>query len=154
MYLLLYSGIIYLFGVALALFFRPAIMFSPNGAWKEFGIGRNKNRYTWFPFWMFAILWAIISYLLVFVISARFVPSVPLPHTNFIPIPTTTVQENEIKNITRRRTKDTLRPGYYILNASESAKKGMPKYVYLGEEAPNLMYNYTGPGDEISHTSE
>jgi len=43
-------------------------MFSSNGNWKEFGIGRSRERYTWLPFWLFAIVWAIMSYMIVLVI--------------------------------------------------------------------------------------
>jgi len=34
-----------------------------------------------------------------------------------------------------------MKPGYYILNNDLSGKKGVPKYVYLGPEVPNLVYN-------------
>ena len=46
-------------------------MFSKDGNWKEFGIGRSKERYTWMPFWLFAILWAILSYTIVLVIVSN-----------------------------------------------------------------------------------
>jgi hypothetical protein len=34
-----------------------------------------------------------------------------------------------------------MQPGYYILNVNETMKKGIPKYIYLGPEAPNLVYH-------------
>lgn len=50
-------------GLAAVLHFRPALMFNESGAWKEFGYHRAaSSRYTIFPFWLFAIVWAIVSY--------------------------------------------------------------------------------------------
>ena len=40
-------------------------MFTSDGGWKEFGIGRNPERFTWFPFWLFTLVWALISFFLV-----------------------------------------------------------------------------------------
>lgn len=70
MRLLLYSGILYLAGIALALVLKPEIMFRPDGTWKEFGIGRNPDHYTWFPFWIFVIVWAIGSYIIMVVLAS------------------------------------------------------------------------------------
>lgn len=53
----------YSVGLAAVLHFRPALMFNESGAWKEFGYHRS-SRYTIFPFWLFAIVWAIVSYTL------------------------------------------------------------------------------------------
>jgi hypothetical protein len=36
-----------------------------------------------------------------------------------------------------------MKSGYYILDVNETAKKGIPKYIYLGPEAPNLIYHNT-----------
>ena len=55
-------------GISIILAIKPALMFSVDGNWKEFGIGRFQERYTWMPFWLFAIIWAIISYTIVLVI--------------------------------------------------------------------------------------
>lgn len=53
----------YSVGLAAVLHFRPALMFNENGTWKEFGYHRAASaRYTIFPFWLFSIVWAIISY--------------------------------------------------------------------------------------------
>jgi len=52
-------------------------MFHSDGTWKEFGIGRNPDRYTWFPFWIFALVWAIVSYILiVFLASFNLLPGI------------------------------------------------------------------------------
>jgi len=55
--------VFYSIGLGLVLHFRPALMFNENGTWKEFGYQRD-SRYTIFPFWLFAIGWAIVSYAL------------------------------------------------------------------------------------------
>ena len=46
-------------------------MFTKDGGWKEFGLGRSKHKYTWMPFWLFAILWAVVSYIIVLVIASN-----------------------------------------------------------------------------------
>ena len=53
----------YSIGLGAVLHFRPALMFHENGTWKEFGYQRSA-RYTIFPVWLFAIVWAIVSYTL------------------------------------------------------------------------------------------
>ena len=51
----------YSLGLAAVLHLRPALMFNENGTWKEFGYKRD-SRHTMLPFWLFAIVWAILSY--------------------------------------------------------------------------------------------
>ena len=46
----------------MALFMRPALMFHPDGRWKEFGLADSGA--TLFPFWLFCIVWAVTSFLL------------------------------------------------------------------------------------------
>jgi hypothetical protein len=41
------------------------------------------------------------------------------------------------------KTQNSPKPGYYILNTNETIKHGVPKYIYLGPEAPNLVYQNT-----------
>jgi hypothetical protein len=53
----------YSIGLGAVLHFRPVLMFHENGTWKEFGYQRSA-RYTIFPVWLFAIVWAIVSYTL------------------------------------------------------------------------------------------
>lgn len=69
MRLLLYSGVLYLAGIAAVLVIKPDLMFRTDGTWKEFGIGRNPNNYTWFPFWIFAFVWAIVSYIIMVLLA-------------------------------------------------------------------------------------
>lgn len=148
MSLLIFSGLLYLCGISTVLILKPEIMFSADGNWKEFGLGRGREKYTWMPFWLFSITWAIVSYMIVLVIASA---------TGFIGtnVPTESVKSvksndsvesvesvdsvdsndsvESIKNISKKSKK----PGYYILNT----EKGSPKYIYLGPVAPNLVYN-------------
>ena len=74
---LIAAGVLYLIVVAIVLAIKPTSMFMEDGAWKEFGIGRNPATHTWMPFWLFAVLWALISYILVTVGYAIFRKDIP-----------------------------------------------------------------------------
>lgn len=67
---ILYTALaIYVIGAAIVLYIRPSLMFHPEkGTWKEFGIDTT-HRSTIFPFWMFAILWAFVSYAIATIIN-------------------------------------------------------------------------------------
>ena len=65
MWTFIVAGALYLIGVAIMLVLKPEFMFTPDGNWKEFGIGKNKARYTPFPFWLFCLLWAVVAYTIV-----------------------------------------------------------------------------------------
>jgi hypothetical protein len=150
MKLLLYSGLLYLAGVAAVLVLRPSLMFREDGTWKEFGIGRNSHYYTWLPFWLFAIVWAIVSYLLVLMFAgANLLPGISAVE-EVVQAPQVTELANASANVRKKvvQSVDELKPGYYILNAEETARKGVPKYIYLGPEPPRLMYNATGGDTE------
>jgi hypothetical protein len=119
---LLLSGLLYLSGIAIVLWLRPALMFNENGTWKEFGIGRGSSRYTWLPFWLFAIAWALMSYTVVFaIIPSR---SAPAPAAAR-PAPAPVAPEPQ-----------GLLPGYYMLNTPTLNETGVPRYVYVGERPP------------------
>jgi hypothetical protein len=96
------------------------------------------------PFWLFAILWAMISYMIVLVIVGNM-------NTNTI----NTVTNTGVSNVSKRKSmnmddhvemisdkinKGDLKKGYYVLNMNNTMKKGSPQYVYLGPEAPDLRY--------------
>jgi hypothetical protein len=103
-------------------------MFTEEGVWKEFGIGRDSTRYTWLPFWLFCILWALISYILSLIIF------------RFMKGPSVQLYEEEVVEIakpskTRIRRGSTLPEGYYILTKPVRAGE-TPTYTYLGPEAP------------------
>ena len=133
MKLLLYSGVLYLLGIGILLAIRPEFMFREDGSWKEFGVGRDSENYTWMPVWLFIFLWAILSYMIVLLLAA----------SNCLP-GVTVIEEGGYEPAPRKR-KAALKdmeysePGYYILNMDKT--KGAPKYIYLGPSAPNLVYN-------------
>lgn len=158
MSLLIYSGLLYLLGISIILTFKPEVMFTKEGNWKEFGLGRSKSRYTWMPFWLFAILWAILSYVLVLVIASH-TGLGGVTETAEIPVSKDTIEPENVsmKAMTpvlpkkKPQSVGEMKKGYYILDTNETMKKGIPKYIYLGPEAPNLVYHHDIDGD---HTAD
>jgi hypothetical protein len=142
MKLLIYAGCLYLIGITIVLLLQPSLMFRENGTWKEFGTGRDTHHHTWMPFWLFSIVWAILSYMIVLLIAST--NSLPGVQTIETPIGDSEEVLNSMTSRQRQKAFDTeMKPGYYILNteAGVNGKKGIPKYVYLGPETPNLIYN-------------
>lgn len=143
MTILIYAGLLYLFGISIVLMLKPELMFTPEGVWKEFGLGRAKQKYTWMPFWLFSIFWAILSYLFVLIIASytglggiSSATELPVPNQNIEPNQVSTTSMNSIKK--KPKTELDMKNGYYILDPNS---EGIPKYVYLGQEAPNLIYH-------------
>jgi hypothetical protein len=149
MTLLIYSGLLYLIGISIILILKPEVMFSNDGSWKEFGLGRNKQKYTWMPFWLFAISWAIVSYLIVLVIASNTgiggvtnKTELPIQNDSLEPENISTKPMSIVSNLTKKRPQvDDMKSGYYILDMNETIKQGIPKYIFLGPEAPNLVYH-------------
>lgn len=149
MTLLIYSGLLYLLGISIILYFKPELMFSKEGNWKEFGLGRNKEKYTWLPFWLFAIMWAMMSYIIVLVIATH----TGLAGVNYEKEINVVNEEIEVENVSHKtlsnktslkkniKSAEDLKEGYYILDTNETMKQGVPKYIYLGPQAPNLIYH-------------
>ena len=141
MSLLVYSGLL---GISIILFYRPELMFTEDGNWKEFGLGRNRKQYTWLPFWLFAIMWAILSYIIVLVIASHMMEPIAMTEINVSaemiePVNVSTKAPNVPKK--KPVSMNDMKSGYYILDVNETVKKGIPKYTYLGPEAPNLIYH-------------
>jgi hypothetical protein len=122
MWLFLTAGIVYMVGVAVVLVVKPSFMFTPDGRWKEFGIGKGTEKYTTFPFWMFCLVWAFISFSLILFLE-------PTSH----PVGNVSVHLNES---VEPQTVE-LPKGYYVLNKKATTLSGVPKYVYLGPEEPS-----------------
>lgn len=149
MTLLIFSGLLYLIGISAVLLLKPELMFAKDGTWKEFGLGRNKAKYTWMPFWLFAIMWAILSYIIVLTIAS----STGLVKNNAdIVVANEVIEPENISmksmspvpssiNKKKPTSSDEMKPGYYILDTNETMKRGIPKYIYLGPEAPNVVYH-------------
>ncbi len=132
MRLLIFSGVVYLVGVATVLMLRPALMFTPDGVWKEFGIGRNPETHTWMPFWLFCILWSLVSYLaIVLLADAGFLPGLWVSHVE-VESPAGRIKTANTNNGVAKGPK----PGYYMLNTEGTGVEGVPKYIYLGPAAP------------------
>ena len=126
MRLLIFSGVLYLVGVAIVLMLRPELMFTSDGIWKEFGIGRSPETHTWMPFWLFCILWALISYILTVMLADwGILPGLWVSHVE-VEAPASRA------NISNKGPK----PGYYMLNTEGTGVEGVPKYIYLGPAAP------------------
>jgi hypothetical protein len=125
MWTFIFAGALYLIGVAVVLVLRPSSMFDASGNWLEFGIGKPANKFTPFPFWMFCLVWALISYVIVLVAQRAYSGSpaaaVAAAAAAPAPVPTQPVE---------------LPKGYYVLNRKATKLSGTPKYVYLGTEEP------------------
>jgi len=128
---LVVGGLLYLTGIAVVLVLKPQYMFREDGRWKEFGIGRDPKNFTYLPFWLFAIIWAILSYVLVALLEetifgeSSYVEETPMPRNR-----------NRSSNKRNNSPNVELTPGYYMLNESSTGRNGVPRYVYLGPEEP------------------
>ena len=125
---LIVAGLLYLTGLAIVLLIKPLYMFREDGRWKEFGIGRDPANFTHVPFWLFTIIWSLLSYVIVmFFEDALYIPSneIEFPRNRM------NVRNQRQANITQELT-----PGYYMLNEGSTGRNGVPRYVYLGPEGP------------------
>ncbi len=123
MRVLLLSALVYLTGVVLVLYFKPALMFYEDGRWKEFGL-TNGEKYTVFPFWLFCIAWSIVSYGLVKVFSPRGPKRIEnSPTSSFSSMFPTSLFEPSKE----------MKPGYYVLDKNAMGVDGIPRYIFIGE---------------------
>jgi hypothetical protein len=147
--------VIYTVGLAAVLHFRPSQMFNDNGTWKEFGYNRS-TRHTLFPFWLFSIVWAFVSYAVAAAITWRFaagaatavafyeqtstdIDEETIPVSRYrqpTPYPTATPSyyepPAEEEAPPTRRTKP--RAGYYVMEPT--GEEGLRRYVYYGTAPP------------------
>ena len=123
MMLLIYSGLLYLLGISIILSIKPKLMFSKDGNWKEFGLGRHPDKYTWMPFWLFTIIWAILSYTIVLCCIDM---TYSINNVNNIDFTDMSHQQNN-------SNESIMKPGYYILNIDAH---NTPQYIYLGNKNP------------------
>lgn len=147
MRVLLYSAVLYLLGIAILLYVRPALMFKHNGQWKEFGVQGVDT--TYFPFWLFCIVWAVIAYGTIRLIysdkdvsivsSAAAMASLTTriqdstTSASLPPLPNVSVSSGPTEPIATEEAA----PGYYKLDKSLMKRKGIPRYIYVGEEKPS-----------------
>lgn len=153
---LTYSLIIYFVGVSIVLYIRPSVMFRSGGTWKEFGLYNTENN-TYLPFWLFAIIWALISYFIgVMIVSnqASSIMNVPAYMTDIIdtndslesnlmqemlPLaPPTRLNKGRTSIATpiSERMGMESRNGYYVLDKAAFETQGVPQYIYYGPSAP------------------
>jgi hypothetical protein len=139
---LLYSMVLYLLGIAVVLYLRPALMFKNNGQWKEFG--SNGTDTTYFPFWLFCIVWAVVAYGSVSAfVSDR--AAVVAKATAAAASLTARIHEAATPvNVTAsaaasgpEEATEEAAPGYYKLDKALMKRKGVPRYIYVGEEKPS-----------------
>lgn len=123
---LIIAGLLYLTGVAVVLLLKPQLMFREDGRWKEFGIGRDPANFTHTPFWLFTIVWAVLTYAFVVFIEDAMVPSDINKNRTY----------SNTRNLKQANAVQELVPGYYMLNEGGTGKNGVPRYVYLGPEEP------------------
>lgn len=151
--------LVYSIGLAAVLQFRPSLMFREDGTWKEFGYQRigASGRHTIFPFWLFAITWAVVSYAIAAAVTWTVAAgpgaaaTAAVAATNFLrvsePEYETEAEEDEdekevevmMEPVSKVRTSNTkrskLRPGYYVIDP-EAAAEGLRKYIYYGTRPP------------------
>jgi hypothetical protein len=140
---LILSAVLYLSGVAGLLLFRPKLMFKKDGTWKEFGTVSDEH--SIFPFWLFCIVWAIVSYLVTLLLvgeystSATVATSVVAPVMNAVSStkdesPEDAVEPLPLKTSGRRSNiiNKSMEKGYHMLNENATKKAGTPQYVYVG----------------------
>jgi len=145
--------VLYLMGVAILLWLRPALMFKKNGEWKEFGM--NSSDTTIFPFWLFCTVWAVLTYALVsslvsedymdLIKSASTASSILATSESASPVtspaPTLDVTPEEMGTASAAAVaeENIAKPGYYKLSDTVIKKKGVPRYIYIGPEKPEDM---------------
>jgi hypothetical protein len=146
---------VYIVGIAVVLFVRPTIMFSASG-WKEFGLANTAN-YTVFPFWMFAIAWAVVSYAMASLFTLTLAGSVigdvgaddavmgsnnvnlnniATPASKVVVAAPAAVSAAPAAAVGAVEAPAATLPGYYILQ--EPSTGGPAKYVYFGEAPPSV----------------
>jgi hypothetical protein len=118
-------------------------MFHRDGRWKEFGV--NGVETTYVPFWLFCIVWAIVSYAILRMLvsdegghgahAAHAAHAVAVSPKNIVkpepealePLPVSTPPPNTPEG----------QPGYYKLDEAVMKEKGTPLYIYIGPEKPS-----------------
>jgi hypothetical protein len=148
MWVFIWSGLLYLIGVAVILIWRPSLMFDDEGQWKEFRIGGDRSKYTWMPVWLALLLWALICYILVSIIHKLSTPGKPSNNRKMRAADIESgdaydgadgdeYADNDIEEVVkirkRRGKRVALPPGYYILDRQANNRTGTPHYVYIGE---------------------
>ena len=139
---LILSAVLYVLGVATLLLFRPPLMFKKDGTWKEFGT--VSDQHSIFPFWLFCIVWAIVSYLVTLLIVGEYTSAAVACTVAPVMNATRSVEEESpedaveplpLKTSTRRANiiNKSMEKGYHMLNENATKAAGTPQYVYVGD---------------------
>lgn len=178
---LLISTLLYLIGIALVLYFRPALMFHKDGRWKEFTLQQEDG--TYFPFWAFCMVWAFVSFILTGFLLENGEATSPLPEMSTVPRTMTAAASlasasnsltrhlNDTAFVEPRAKEDLVQP--LPVPATERKRKpaapplkeesvsnpfGQPGYYRLDEAASARngvpRYIYVGPDMPAEETSE
>jgi hypothetical protein len=135
-------------------------MFTKDGNWKEFGLGRPTEFYTWMPFWLFAVGWSILSYAIMLVIASYTgLGGVSMKQDLQVPMEAIEPENVSTKSLLPSLKKKPanameMKQGYYILDINETVKRGIPKYTYLGPESPNIIYHNQFPASNNTGMEE
>ncbi len=137
-------------------------MFDEDGNWKEFGI--ISKAHTIFPFWLFCIVWAVVSYCItLFFVGApggiehspkkQVVDHLPVDEpvrpnprsgkrsksgksSRPVEYPADNLVE-PLSAIPEFKDKKPPKSGYYVLNTE--SESGNPKYIYYGSKPPGTL---------------
>jgi hypothetical protein len=155
MHVLFLALTIYLLGVTIVLYLRPALMFHPGGTWKEFSLNPDPN-HTWMPFWLFSILWAFVSYLVAAALQRLLLSSsdkvdisedgdgdgdgndieeIPVVKSRRSVRPQVEM-EIEAEPVSKTMGLNTSKNGFYVLNTQKYNTNHVPSYVYYGDQPP------------------
>ena len=162
MHVLFLALTIYLLGVTIVLYLRPALMFHPGGTWKEFSLNQDPN-HTWMPFWLFSILWAIVSYLVAAALQRLLLRSgekmdsseqdqmygredggdgeidmdeIPVVKSRRSVRPQVVEMDIEAEPVSKTMGLNTNKNGFYVLNTQKYNTNHVPTYVYYGDQPP------------------
>ena len=130
---LMIACILYLLGVGVVLYIRPMSMFHPGGTWREFGLSES-DHHTVFPFWMFALIWAVLSYAIASCFLLIITP-LTLPSEG-IEIYSEPASFSPIETVSEPVQPGAQPAGYYIINPDRINSSGA-NYIYYGTEPPS-----------------
>ena len=136
MRVLLYSAVLYLLGITVVLYIKPALMFHHDGRWKEFGVHGTET--TYFPFWLFCIVWAITAYAILRMLvsdDGHATEAVSISPKNIVKPPAEPISPLPVSSPPPANTEGV--PGYYKLDETVMREKGTPLYIYIGPEKPS-----------------
>jgi hypothetical protein len=97
----------------------------------QFGLNQDA-KHTWFPFWLFCIMWAFVSYGL-----SSFVCYLTGSTSDTSSSTDETSNVVELNSKAKKNSKNTMKSGYYVLDKEAYDNNGIPKYIFLGSDAPN-----------------